>query len=382
MPPRFSPDMLPRDVAPDDTLYVADRELRVVYANDAWSRFAAANRGERLLEPTWNDDLLANLSGSQRDRWARIYELLLAGRIPHHQERMNCSSPVERRFYRLRVTPVPDDTGEVAWLVHHSVRVHDRPETAEHVDRKLTRLEDPEELADTLRRRVATRELHVPGFDVAIHFAPLESIGGDLVWHREYASGVCDLVHADAMGHGTEAGRLAAKMVVVLDELASARRTPSRIVAGLDRAMVRIHPDEEIRFATGLFFRFERDARLVRCCSFGHEGPIFSKAGLVRVKPGFPVGLALSEAPWVETRLDLRELGERFLVFSDGITEQFNAEGEMFATRRLEAVFHRHAKAPLADLVNAVVEALTAFRGSALVKDDQTLLALEFRGTA
>jgi len=382
MPQRFSPDMLPVDVDADDTLYVADRALRVVYANDEWGRFASANQGEQLLEPTWNVDLLANLSGTQRDRWARIYELLLAGRIPHHQEQMNCSSPLERRIYRLRITPLFDDAGKVAWLVHHNVRIDDRPETSERVDRKLTRLDDPEALADTFRQRVATHRVHVPSFDVAIHFEPLEAIGGDLIWHREYASGVCDLVHADAMGHGTEAGRLAAKLVVVLDELASTDLSPSQIVASLDRAMDHIHPDEEIRFATGLFFRFERDDHLVRCCSFGHEGPIFSKAGLVRVRPGFPVGLALTERPWTETRLDLNELGERFLVFSDGITEQFNPGGEMFATSRLEDVFRRHANAPLTELVDAVVEALTAFRGPALVKDDQTLLALEFRGNA
>lgn len=380
MPKRFSPDMLPHDVDADDTLYVVDRELHVVYANVGWDRFAAENRGEMLLDPGWHEDLLGSFSGAQRARWANIYELLLDGRLPYHQEQMNCSSPAERRIYQLRITPKQDETGDVAWLVHHNVRIDDKSEASDRVRRQLAQLEDPAALADAFQQRIVNRRVRIPSFDVAVHFEPLDEIGGDLVWHREYPSGVSDLIHADVMGHGTAAGRLAAKMAVVLDELASEELSPSETVALLNRSLTNILAEDEVRFATGLCFRFEQDRRHVRCCSFGHEGPIFSRSGLVLVKPGYPVGLAMTEKPWTEVRLDLGELGNRFLVFSDGITEQFNAEGVMFETAGLEVAFQRHVDAPLEELVRSVVDELARFRGAAIVKDDQTLLALEFRG--
>jgi serine phosphatase RsbU (regulator of sigma subunit) len=80
--------------------------------------------------------------------------------------------------------------------------------------------------------------------------------------------------------------------------------------------------------------------------------------------------------------LDLQKLGTRFLVFSDGITEQFNADGEMFTTEGLHEAFRRYADAPLEELVGGIVSELTSFRGTALVKDDRTLLALDLRGDA
>ncbi len=380
MSERFPAEMLPHDVNPDDTLYVADRDLNIVYSNDEWSRFASENKGDRLFASDWNRNLLANLSGSQRDRWRHIYDLLLEGRLPHHDETMNCSSPEERRIYRLRVTPQTDASGRVAWLVHHNVRVDGEHHAVQRVDPQLRELDDERKLERSFRRRIVDREVRIPSFEVAVHYEPLEQIGGDLVWHREYPDGVCDLVHADVVGHGLEAGRLAAKMMVMLDELASIDLSPRHTVAALNRALGRIVPEESVMFATGLCFRFEHDRQRVTCCSFGHEGPIFSRAGPVHVPPGYPVGLALSEKPWAETELDLRELGTRFLVFSDGMTEQFDADGVMFEVEGLEKAFRRHLDASLDDMVRAIVQEVARFRGDALVKDDQTLLALEFVG--
>jgi sigma-B regulation protein RsbU (phosphoserine phosphatase) len=381
MPQRFSPTMLPRDVDDTDTLYVADAPLDIIYSNEEWARFATDNRGEQLLEPSWKGNLLRSLSGKQRDRWRRIYQMLFDGRLPYHQEQLNCSSPAERRTYQLRITPARDDQGDVAWLIHHNVRIDNDSDTVDRVGAQLEELDDPARLAEVFRTRLVERPIQISGFRVARHFEPLDEIGGDLIWHREYENGVCDLFHADVMGHGVAAGRVAAKIAVVLDELASPTLTPSQMVAALDAALKRITPDDTILFATGLGFRFERDARVLTCCNFGHEGPIFSQAGPVQIDSGYAVGLGSADTQWPEVRLELAELGTRFLIFSDGITEQFDAEGEMFDVGGLRRAFDRHAAEPLDAMLRGVVSDLSRFRGAALVKDDQTLLALEFVGS-
>jgi serine phosphatase RsbU (regulator of sigma subunit) len=74
----------------------------------------------------------------------------------------------------------------------------------------------------------------------------------------------------------------------------------------------------------------------------------------------------------------LREHGSRVLVFSDGITEQFNDDGEMFGVAGLVKAFQRTIDAPVDEMVRPIIEELRSFRGSAQVKDDQTLLALHF----
>jgi hypothetical protein len=380
--PRAMPDskleqLLPSDVAADDILYVVDHELRLVYSGGEWNRFATENKGERLLDKNWNPSVLDNMSGKSKTRWAHIYRMLLEGRLPHHQEEMICSSPTEKRMYRLRITPKRDDAGDVAWLVHHTVRVDEGRDVVHRVRERLGELDDPERVDHEYRASIAARRLKIPSFRLARHFQPLESIGGDLVWHREYPEGVADLVHADVSGHGETAGRLAAKIVVLLDELAAARSGPAEVISNLNRALLEVTVDDSQLFATGLFFRFEPGGQRLICSSMGHEGPIFSRTGEVKVETGPPVGLVEEFQPWPETVIDLAEHGTRFLVFSDGITEQFNIEGEMFGTERLLQAFRNHLDRPLDDLVSRIVDEYDRFRGEALTKDDQTLLALE-----
>ena len=67
--------------------------------------------------------------------------------------------------------------------------------------------------------------------------------------------------------------------------------------------------------------------------------PDLSNSGRVSVPTGFPVGMLSEVEPWPELRLDFQRLGRRFLLCSDGVTEQFNAEGEMFGAQRLERCF-------------------------------------------
>ena len=92
------------------------------------------------------------------------------------------------------------------------------------------------------------------------------------------------------------------------------------------------------------------------------------------------MGLVDEVQPWPESRIDMVEHGNRFLVFSDGITEQFNVEGEMFGTARLVRAFRRYLDLPLDEMLANILRELNGFRGAALMKDDQTLLAMEFVG--
>jgi hypothetical protein len=368
------------DVEPDSTLYVADDRLRVVYTNEEWRRFAEDNKGLELMGPAWNTHLLDNMSGKAKERWASIYQLLLDGRLPHYEEDFICSSPQERRIYRLRITPAKSDEGGGPWLVHHSVRIDDKAEEREAMRRRLRALEsDPEQVRREYRERVLEPRVAVPGFHVAQYLEPLDDVGGDLLWHRSYEGGVTDVIVADAMGHGEEAGVHAAKIAMMLDTLAAVDREPQDILAALNRGMLRHRPEHEVAFATGIFFRFEAGEARLRCANFGHLAPIFSRSGQVRLESGLPVGMVDTIPVWPETRLDLEEHGTRFLVFSDGVIEQFDGEGEMYGTERLLAAFRGALDQDVDAMIRRIVEDVTAFRGDAIVKDDQALIALEWR---
>lgn len=366
------------DVEAGATLYVADEDLNVVFTNEEWRRFARGNKGESIAVPDSDAHLLENMSGKARARWTSIYGLLLDGELPSYEEDFVCSSPGERRVFRLRITPAPRADGDGTWLVHHTVRVDDRPDEAAAMRRRLRRLAtDPERAARDYRARVLTRRVDVPGFRTAQYLEPLDDVGGDVLWHRRHPDGTTDVVHADAMGHGSEAAARAARLVVLLEGLAAPERAPDEVVAQLNRAMVRHTPGHETVYATGIYFRFRPGSPALACSNFGHERPLFSRTGPVELEPGLPVGMVDAGKRWHTTRLDLEEHGRRFLVFSDGITEQFGPAGAMFGTGRLLDSFRRHLAREPDAMVRAIVDDVERFRADAIVKDDRTLLALE-----
>ena len=373
-------DILPPDAEPDDTLYVVDRELNVIYTNEAWARFAANNNGGRILGEGWNSNVLENMSGREKERWTHIYRFLLEDRIPHHKESFICSSPAEKRVLQLRITPGKDDDGNVAWLVHHIFWFDETQDALSLLGKRLGKMDDPKRVIQEYQQRIIMRTIRIPRFRAARHFRPLENIGGDLLWHRDFPQGSAHLTHADVMGHGNAAGRLATQMAIILDEVTEPDAGPSVTVSALNRAMLELVMDDEVVFATGLFFRFNQDGDQLTCSNFGHDGPIFSRTGQLHVDGGPPVGLAQEIEPWPEMQIDMLIHGNRFLIFSDGITEQFNIEGEMFGITRLLQVFQSHLELPLDDMLAKIVAELDGFRSSALVKDDQTLVALEFAG--
>ena len=168
-------DMLPPDVEPCDTLYIVDEKLKVVYTNEEWGRFASMNKGGRILGEGWNSNLLENMSGKEKERWKHIYRLLLEGRVPHHQENFICSSPVERRIYQLRITPKNDDDGNIAWLVHHALRIDETQDALAFLSKRLGKLDDPNRVAQEYQQRVAKRTIRIPSLTMCWRIALLRN---------------------------------------------------------------------------------------------------------------------------------------------------------------------------------------------------------------
>lgn len=360
---------------PNSTVYVADRNLNLVFTNLSWQQFACQNRGQKLLDQQSRPNLLESMTTEQAGRWQVIYQLLLNGRLPSHREQYLCSSPMEKRVFELLITPHHNNSGEVGWLVHQTIRVD--KDRSEALPERLQVLDESRDRVQAeYQSRILLCDVQVPRYQSSQHQEPLETLGGDLIWCRRYPDGLTDLVHADVAGHGEEAGRLATKIVAILDSIASPKRTLNEILGSLNQKLLETS-DDAARFATGIYFRFDRSQAPFQCVNFGHLYPLFSNVGPVPLPRGFPVGIIEDADEWDLNLIDPMTYGTRFLVYSDGITEQFNLEGEMFGVDRLWDSFREHGMCPLDEMLKTVRQDVEDFRGDAIVLDDRTLLALE-----
>ena len=69
--------------------------------------------------------------------------------------------------------------------------------------------------------------------------------------------------------------------------------------------------------------------------------------------------------------------GDRLFVYTDGIIDTPNPEGESFGLVRLKDVLDANAEASLSELKSAVLNTLKQYAKKELNHDDVTLIALE-----
>jgi sigma-B regulation protein RsbU (phosphoserine phosphatase) len=113
----------------------------------------------------------------------------------------------------------------------------------------------------------------------------------------------------------------------------------------------------------------------------GHEPPLFvHNSGYETTFYSEPGGLFVSQMPILESSMKCGtvrlEKGDRFVLYSDGLTESMKNKEE-FGYNRLADVMREYSNQPLSKALKAVVKASSDWSGEDQFVDDVTLLAIE-----
>ena len=73
--------------------------------------------------------------------------------------------------------------------------------------------------------------------------------------------------------------------------------------------------------------------------------------------------------------------GDTLFLYTDGISEAMNRDGEAFEEERLKGVLAKGPTAPIRSVVDSVTAALASFVGDAPQSDDITCMVLRYLGS-
>jgi sigma-B regulation protein RsbU (phosphoserine phosphatase) len=110
----------------------------------------------------------------------------------------------------------------------------------------------------------------------------------------------------------------------------------------------------------------------------GHNPPLLVRAdGTVETlqEGGMVLGL-FDSVPYADGAVDLRR-GDTLVIYSDGVTETWNAAGDEFGEDGLTAVVVRGRELDSAALQDEVLRELERFSAGAKATDDRTLIVLK-----
>ena len=219
----------------------------------------------------------------------------------------------------------------------------------------------------------------IPGFEGATHYRPARRAGGDYFDLIALPDGQWGVLVADVSGHGAPAAVVMAMTHVIL-HLASQKTPAAHVLQYLGEALSRdIQPDQ---FVTCCYGILNPRTRTFAFASAAHPEPLLfdSSSGTVRacaVEGGLPLSVDAAEQ-YAGTSITL-EAGDVLLLYTDGITEAQNAEGQEFGVARLMAVLEAHGAEGAAHIRDAVLAAVADHRGPVELADDITLVILGAR---
>ncbi|KAA0256239.1 MAG: FHA domain-containing protein [Acidobacteria bacterium] len=254
-----------------------------------------------------------------------------------------------------------------------ALRIRNVALVAEAAERK--RLE--EELALARRIQVAllpARIPGIPGWELHGGNVPSRGVSGDYYQVVERSEGREGVVFvADVSGKGVAASLLTASLEALAAGPIEDGEAPDAIFLKLSRQLFRRTPPE--KYATAFVGVLESGGGKVRYASAGHNPPLVVRAGgaVERLGPtGPPLGL-LPVATYGAGEVLLDE-GDLLAVYTDGIVEATDPDGEEYGVDRLARACEAAGSTPLPDLARRLEEDLTAFARGVPFADDRTIV--------
>lgn len=202
-----------------------------------------------------------------------------------------------------------------------------------------------------------------------------QEVGGDYFDFLELDPARLVLAVGDISGKGVSAALLMASLQALL------RSRVPRDPGGLDALMVDINAlllasIDPSKFASLFYSVYDGEARALAYVNAGHNPPLLFRAGESAPRRLAPTGPALglmSAVSYRECREQLTE-GDLLVVYTDGVTEAMNAEGDEYGEDRLVAAIRAEWHRPATALRDAILEDLDGFVGAAERHDDVTLV--------
>src|SRR5438552_5008111 len=181
------------------------------------------------------------------------------------------------------------------------------------------------------------------------------------------------------MGKGIPAALFAATLRSLLRALPELTRQPSELLSRVNRLLFDELSEVDMFITAQLVYVDSQQRRLVTA-SAGHCPLLLAVPGDIPVRALSPEGMPLGILPDTPFSDETAELtGEaRVLLYTDGLTEARNAQGEIFGQERLMDWLKQTTGRPrkAEELKDDLAADLLRFQANTSLKDDQTFLIM------
>ena len=238
-----------------------------------------------------------------------------------------------------------------------------------------------QELQVSRRIQQASLPEEVPkleGWQISPLYQPAREVGVDFYDFPLLSEGRLGVVVGDATGKGVPAALVMSTTLGMLRLAAQSYSSPGQMLQRVNEALFPYIPANT--FVTSFYAILDPESGLLRYANAGHDLPYLHHDGDAKELRARGMPLGLMPGMSYEEKEDSLEVGDGALLYTDGLVEAHDPEGEMFGFPRLQALVSEHGEEE--SLEEALLEELYSFVGEGWEQEDDITLVTLRRAAA
>jgi|KBSMisStandDraft_5_1062788.scaffolds.fasta_scaffold38881_2 serine phosphatase RsbU (regulator of sigma subunit) len=221
----------------------------------------------------------------------------------------------------------------------------------------------------------------LPGLEIAARFLPMTSVAGDFYDFIEIDEKHIGILIADVSGHGLPSALIASMLQVALTAQAGHASEPAKVLLGLNHALC---GKFTYNFVTAAYVYVDLEKNLMRYAGAGHPPVLQWRNSTGKTAKLLENGLVLgmvAEATYDALEFPL-ELGDRYVLYTDGVLEATNSAREEFGADRFMRFIENHKHLVADQFSETLLTELSRWSNQTSEpgqQDDITLLVIDFK---
>jgi sigma-B regulation protein RsbU (phosphoserine phosphatase) len=224
----------------------------------------------------------------------------------------------------------------------------------------------------------------LPNVQIAVRYAPMTAIAGDLYDFPTVGPNGIGVLLADVLGHGVPAALIASMVKVAVSTQLKRDSEPASVIAGLNSILC---DEAREQYVTAVYLYLDVVNRVGRYSAAAHPPPLLWRRRKQALEALGETGLLLGVRPneaYADGKFSF-ETGDRLLLYTDGLTDPEDAAGESFGDAALPTFIQEKQDVEAEQFVDLLLKEALAWSGDGTrtqQKDDITILVIDLHGSA
>lgn len=212
-------------------------------------------------------------------------------------------------------------------------------------------------------------------FEVTGFCLPADQVGGDYFDYFYRNEECLDMIVADVSGHSIGPALFMVETRSAIRTQANGAGTPSETLTILNNFLFE-DLDKSDYFITLFYLQYNTASQQLSFANAGHPPPLLHSPFQTECRQLDAEGLILGVNRNVvfEEKTTTLYQGDLILLYTDGLTEAENPDGDFFGLSRVSEILAQHAQQSPQDIIKVLLEQLKQFCHSTSFNDDVTLM--------